>query len=85
MVSEHDAIVIINLREYCLNPYYAGIWSRSVLGVECNRVSLKRLNPYYAGIWSRRLSKTALTDNRDSLNPYYAGIWSRRVPIFKRF
>ena len=39
----------------CLNPYYAGIWSRRV-NARDERWKYLRLNPYYAGIWSRRPS-----------------------------
>ena len=49
------AVCLLKFANTCrsLNPYYAGIWSRSKSVENRTGTEYHRLNPYYAGIWSR--------------------------------
>ena len=53
MVSEATSGMTSSPTPWCLNPYYAGIWSRSQPVLDYVKENGRRLNPYYAGIWSR--------------------------------
>ena len=60
----------------CLNPYYNGRYSWSVVLGTFAKGMLSRLNPYYNGRYSWRNSTKNVMQITISLNPYYNGRYS---------
>ena len=67
----------------CLNPYYIGRYSMSMITEVIMERPLWSLNPYYIGRYSMRSSKCYMREKKKTcLNPYYIGRYSMRVKFY---